>query len=257
MCPGTTRTAWITPEHGARSGQRQQVQQPACGLSPVLPGDRQRRGNVQIVQQRGGDRAGGVRGPVRSPGSGVQGLQIGGRRVEVPLVVFPFGAARAGSAAAAGSPPAGSCAADRRPARGCRSISPSSGPGSARRRRASRGGRTAPPTSRPGPSRTGRRGAGRSGPDRRSAGPRWRRTPPSPWPRTRRATPAGPTPTDWATPGPAPSTVATPAHRTGPPASGHRGCRRTPGPVPARGPGTTRRLPRRRCPRKNTDPSRS
>jgi len=75
----------------ATHGDRQQVQQPARSLSPVLPGDRQRRGYVQIVQQCRGDRGGGVRGPVRSPGRGVQGLQVGGRRVEVALAVFPFG----------------------------------------------------------------------------------------------------------------------------------------------------------------------
>ena len=64
---------------GPHSGQRQQVQQPARGLSPVLSGDRQRRWNVQIVQQRGGDRLGGMRGSVRPARSGDEVLQIGVR----------------------------------------------------------------------------------------------------------------------------------------------------------------------------------
>ena len=57
---------------------------------------------------------------------------------------------------------------------------------------------------------------------------------------------SGPSPRDWATPGPARLMVATRAHRTGHPAPGPRGCRRTPRPDPTPGPGAARRLPRRR-----------
>ena len=42
-----------------RSGQREQPQQASCGLSPVLPGDRECCRNVEVVQQGRRDRVGG------------------------------------------------------------------------------------------------------------------------------------------------------------------------------------------------------